>query len=311
MALKGDLRTVNLSTILQLLESENKTGLLHIKGKDKVVGLFLKDGNIAYATCSQADSRLGYLLKSSGVIPDEQLETYLSLAKEKNQALGKILVDKNIITEETLSEFVHKQAENIIYDLLFWKSGGYEFRDIEIDPERMLLEKIGIMNVLLEASRRIDVMEMMREQIPDNTLVLDKSGDIGSVGKELTEQEQYILALVDGKCSVKEIIEKSGLDEYSVFSILNALILSGCIHPGEDSRPQEPVEEEVEKHDSPTLEDLQLESEEDREETEETIHEEPDPSSDTEVDVPSEDVASEAEAPQESEKVVEECTFTA
>jgi hypothetical protein len=301
MALKGDLRTVALSNILQLLESDSKTGLLRIKREDKVVGLFLKDGSIAYATCSQADTRLGYLLRSSGVISDEELETHLALAKEKNLALGKILVEENIITDETLSEFIQKQAENIIYDLFFWESGLYEYKEIEIDLDRMLLKNINIMHVLLEASRRIDEMHMIRQLIPDDSLIFGKSGDMESLEDELKETELSILALVDGKCSVRQIIEKSGFDEYSVFSILNSLVLSGCIQPCDDSFQQDSDAVEAEEHDKPTFENLQLESDEDSAEADEAIPEKPEKAEDTKDDVPGEGV--ESEARQESEDV--------
>jgi len=80
MTLKGDLGTVGLTTILQLLESDSKTGLLQIKSKEKIAGLFVKDGSIAYATCSQSNSRLGYLLRSRGVITVDQLEAHLALS---------------------------------------------------------------------------------------------------------------------------------------------------------------------------------------------------------------------------------------
>jgi hypothetical protein len=285
------------------LESDSKTGLLHIKNEEKVVGLFLKEGSIAYATCSQADTRLGYLLRSSGVISNEELETHLAKAKETNQALGKILVDKNVITNETLSEFIQKQAENIIYDLFFWKAGRYEYKDIEIDPERVFLKKISVMNVLLEASRRIDEMQMIRELIPDDTLIFGKAEATENVVDDLNEQESLILTFVDGKCSIRQIIEKSGVDEYSVFNALNSLILSGCIQPCEESFQQNDVEVEVAPHDRPTLENLKLETDGDSEEPEKAIPEKPDQSGDAEDDVPEEDVA--AEAPQESEKVVD------
>jgi len=302
MSLKGDLRTVGLTTLLQILESDSKTGLLQIKNKDKVVGLFLKDGGIAYATCSQSDSKLGYLLRSSGVITEEELEVHLALSEDTNQALGKILVDKNVITSGKLSEFIQEQAENIIYDLFFWEGGVYEYLDVEIDSERLLLKKINIMHVLLEASRRIDEMQVIKQLIPDNSLVFEKSGDIKSVVDKLNEQELSILALVDGKCSVRQVIEKSGLDEYSVLNILNSLILSGCIHPYEGSTPQESVVVEVAQHENPNPEKLQLESDGDSEEIEETIPEKTYPFGDTEDDVSSENV--EAEEHQESVKVV-------
>jgi len=300
MTLKGDLGTVGLTTILQLLESDSKTGLLQIKSKEKIAGLFVKDGSIAYATCSQSNSRLGYLLRSSGVITDEQLETHLALSKETNQALGKILVDENVITNQTLSEFIQKQAENIIYDLFFWKAGDYEYQDMDINPERILIKKINVMHVLLEASRRIDEMQIMKEQIPDDNLIFEKSGNIKSVEDELNEDEFAVLALINGNDSVRQVIEKSGFDEYSVYNMLNSLILSGCIHPYEERASQETVEEEGALEEDLKLEMLQDET--DIVESEGTTPENHDQPGYTEDEVPAEDVK--AEASQESAKVI-------
>jgi hypothetical protein len=90
MSLKGKLETFFLSSILQLLYNDKKTGMLRVVGKTEEVPVVIKDGAIIYALGSKKESRLGYLLRTQGVLSEEQPSKCLLTAKEKNQPLGKV-----------------------------------------------------------------------------------------------------------------------------------------------------------------------------------------------------------------------------
>ena len=163
MTLKGDLGTVGLTTILQLLESDSKTGLLQIISEDNIAGLFLKDGGIAYATCSQSDSRLGYLLRSSGVITDEELEIHLALSKETNRALGKVLVYEKTMQEHGYVKDKGAWYAPDEYETLMISRGFYKYEDDYLNQDRF--EKEVLVPVLrnkckLEDWQKIDRVDV-------------------------------------------------------------------------------------------------------------------------------------------------------
>ncbi|MCK5544821.1 MAG: DUF4388 domain-containing protein [Desulfobulbaceae bacterium] len=158
MNLKGEFESLFLSSILQLLCDELKTGVLQVTNGKKKSRVFFKKGTIVYATSSQKEAHLGYILKSNGILSDEQLQKCMASAREKKQAFGKILVDNGYISLGAFKKYNHKQVEEILYTMLLWKKGKFEYIDTELNLQAMVLTRLNTMKLILEASRRADEM---------------------------------------------------------------------------------------------------------------------------------------------------------
>ena len=171
MALKGNIETFYLSSILQLLAQDKKTGILTIAEKDRIVRVYIKNGNIIYAVGSQKEVRLGYLLRTKGIISAEELQKALALAKQRNEKLGKILVEKSYISVETLKKFIHQQVRDILYDLFLWKQGDFEYVDQEFNLDQEFATELNHMEVILEGTRRVDEWGILKKSIPDKQMV--------------------------------------------------------------------------------------------------------------------------------------------
>jgi hypothetical protein len=157
MALKGDFHTVYITTILQMLSDENKTGVLRARNpKNNQVKLFLQDGAILCVMGTLKRARLGSLLQHSNLITPEILLRCLAMARERGQALGKVLIEEEVLTAEKLGAVVNKQAEEIIFNLLAWESGTYEYQDGRINLRDMVIVPINVMGLILEGLRRKD-----------------------------------------------------------------------------------------------------------------------------------------------------------
>ena len=144
MALKGNIETFYLSSILQLLAQDKKTGILTIAEEGRIVRVYIKNGNIVYAVGSQKEVRLGYLLRTKGIISAEELQKALASAKKRKERLGKILVEMGFISVETLKKFIHQQVREILYDLFLWKNGAFEYVDKEVSLEVELTTELLI-----------------------------------------------------------------------------------------------------------------------------------------------------------------------
>lgn len=156
MSLKGNLETLHIASILQLLSQERKTGVLQVSHGENNVKIFIKSGIIFYAMSSQKEFRLGHLLKARGILSNEQLRECLQSAEEKKQQLGKFLVEKGYISIDTLKNVLHHQAKEILYNLFLWKTGEFEYNDVPLSVEGKLFIPLNTIEIILEASRRID-----------------------------------------------------------------------------------------------------------------------------------------------------------
>jgi hypothetical protein len=243
MALKGNIESFYFNSILQLLKDEQKTGILRVNNDDKEIRVYFQDGNIIYATGSQKEDRIGYLLLSKKLISKEQLQQCLIKAQREKIALGKILVEEGHISIEDLKEIIYEQTQEIIFDLFVWEKGEFEYNDAKFNLEGMIITKISVVKLLLEASRRIDEMSVFRKQIPDDNIVFRASGDVQDKAESKLNTDEYrVMKLIDGTHSVKQICNASKLGDFELYKALYSLLTSGHIERSDPTDEHERVE---------------------------------------------------------------------
>jgi len=238
MPLTGNIETFHITNVLQLLHNDQKTGILKVSWKDETITVYIREGNIINATKSHEKNRLGDLLIKHGVINEKQLKECLKTSKKQNIPLGKVVVEKEYATAKSLGKIIFKQAENAIFDMFFWEKGEFEYNDTEFSTKGMVIKKINIMSTILEATRRVDEIYVLKKQIPREDIVFMVSGTLRNGSEiKLTPDEWSVLALIDGKISVKTILSESINDSFTVYQILNSLISSGYIKENETVSP--------------------------------------------------------------------------
>jgi hypothetical protein len=230
MPLAGSLETFNIANLLQFFSVDQKTGVLQISGGGKTVKIFIKRGFIVYVTSSRQEFRLGHFLRSREVISEEKLQECLQLAKERNQQLGRVLVEQGYISKSSLKDFLYLQAEEILYDVFLWEAGDFEYTDIPINVKGKLFIPLNPMGIIMEASRRIDERSIITREIPSEQLIFKISKKMGDTEKaKLTKNEWRILSLMDGSRTVKQVINDSAYAEFATYKIIYSLAMSGFI----------------------------------------------------------------------------------
>ena len=230
MSLKGRLETFGFSIVLQLLADDQKTGVLFVNnGKDEA-RIYFKDGNIAYAMSSQKAFRLGQLLMVNGIVSAENLRKCLRSAKGKSQKLGIILVKNGFISMPSLKKVLNYQVKEILCDVFLWKTGEFQYREIPLKLNGKLITRMNIIDVIMEASRRIDEWAALSEHIASDKLTFRilKENE-GQRGIRLGRKGRRILSLIDGTRTISRLVNDSGYDYFSTYKILYSLMSSGII----------------------------------------------------------------------------------
>ena len=235
MNLQGDFEGLTLASILQLLCNDQKTGILTVTNGEDTSRVFFDQGTIVYATSPLKQARLGFLLQNAGVISGQQMSKCLAFARENKLHLGKVLVQKGYISHETLKKYNTMQVEIILYDLLLWEKGRFEYKDARLNLTNMIVTKLNPMKLILEASRRIDELSVLRKVIPSDKIVFKMSGKVHSKEEiKLNANEWRVLSLIDGTRSVRQVVRESSYDEFAVYKILFSVISSGLIEQKEE-----------------------------------------------------------------------------
>ena len=235
MNLQGDFEGLFLTSILQLLCNDQKTGLLRVTSGKNESRVFFERGTIVYASGSQKETRLGYIMRRHGIISQEQLQKCLALAKEQKISLGKILLDKGYVSQETLKMYNTKQVEEILYNILLWKKGKFEYKDVTLNLQGMVITQLNPMKLILEASRRVDEMSILSQVITSDKLIFKISGNVENKEEiKLNANEWGILSLIDGSRTIRQIINISGYAEFAIYKIFYSLNSYGLIEKIEE-----------------------------------------------------------------------------
>ena len=241
MAIKGNLREASLPDVLQLLALGQKTGCLSVTDRTNFGHIFFDRGDISYASIVNRRDRLGDLLVKNGLIAPEVLAGAIEAQDARSgKRLGEILIDRGAITREQLERYIRVQIEEAVYFLFTWTQGTFSFIADERPDEGAMVVAIHPESLLLEGARRVDEWSLIEKKIPSFDLVFGVTPSISEVEEgELTPEQRQIIPILDGKRSVREVIEEAGIVEFDVGKALFGLIQAGLVHQlGRKSTPK-------------------------------------------------------------------------
>lgn len=134
MSIVSDVEDLAPAEFLLMLSVHSKSGKLSaVRGKDKVF-LALDEGSIVYAAAPMVGERIGNVLVGRGLVTEEQLAEALERQRDDPDAglLGTVLMDMGVLEVDDLAAAVHSQFENVLRELLAWRSGVMVFERGEI-----------------------------------------------------------------------------------------------------------------------------------------------------------------------------------
>ena len=137
MNFSGPLSDIPLPVMLQTLAVNGSTGRLTLTQRDGQAVLVLREGRIIYAATNSARETFGSILLHRGLITEADLAEALERqhAGPEPRRLGRILIEMGRIEERVLRGVMRHQTEEVISELLRWKTGFFRFEPLSISPE--------------------------------------------------------------------------------------------------------------------------------------------------------------------------------
>ncbi len=151
MSLIGTLEQINLTSLLQRLESYAKTGLLVVQQGKQWVELYFRDGRLICIGPVRTQANLGSRLLQEGYISVSALqETLYTLggAEASETRIALTLMDLGHITHEQLRSWATKKTYEVLHVLLSWTSGDVHFEENFAPPGDRLLVAIVLSSLL-------------------------------------------------------------------------------------------------------------------------------------------------------------------
>lgn len=228
MRLEGSLDAFSLPDIFSLLSMTKKTGGLHLRRSGAHGVVWLGDGLISGGASDLSRLSLGRRLAGSGHVADDALSAAVEQVTGSTElGLARALRDANAIDDAELTTLVCEHVVDTVFDLMRWTEGVFEFvvDEANIDDVGATRE---VEEVVTEARARLDTWSTIDERVaaPGTVLSLALRPNIDP---QLQRDEWALLALIDGRRTVGELVNLCGRGEYAVVVALAELVTKGLV----------------------------------------------------------------------------------
>ncbi len=249
MALEGSIEEFGLPEIFQMILLQKKEGVLTLTREKTTLQVHFNQGQIISSGDGEGDARLADSLVKAEKINTQQLKAALKGQKDHNESLAAALVESGHLAAEEIKKLNRTFTEESVFSLFEWKSGSYKFEPKEASYDPQFIEPLSTEYILMEGVRRTDEWPFLKKKISSTETVFKviqqdpipmpsskepekKNEDsFESMGNSEPEEEEgaWLLAWIDGKRTVQEIIDHAQMGTFPVYKALGDLLSQGRI----------------------------------------------------------------------------------
>lgn len=234
----GDVDVLGIANLLQVLATNATDGILTVYRSDDRKSIeFRPQGIRLVALGRQKLHTLGEILIRSGKITRQQLDAILEDQRRSGKKLGEIVIGMGLLTHDDIDQSLREQAEEEIHDLFLWSNARFEFEQGGSAPDTTRLPLADVVldsnltSLMLEAARRADELNLIRESIPDDTVTPIRVAPVPPTENPNLDPQaaEGIYPFLDGTMTVGEIQMASLYPRFVILRTLFVLAKVGAI----------------------------------------------------------------------------------
>jgi hypothetical protein len=239
VALHGNLKDFGIAEVFQLIGQQRKTGLLEIAGESQRVRLAFEEGAVVWAVPvgKSEFAVLGDRLVRCGLITRAMLDEMTRESDSSARPLPALLVANSVVAESDLEEISELLSRETIFEVMRWSGGSFHFTAQTIHhnvaPEKLLAAE----QILMDGLRMLDEWRTFEDLVPSDDSVFRRVGRLDvyrqqrGEGRHNSEQVDRIYQLVDGRLTIRRVIDLSRLGTFEATRILAELHQAKLIEP--------------------------------------------------------------------------------
>ena len=238
MSFKGDLSTIGLGEVFQMISMSQKEGTLIVQDSESRKCVFFGATGVQLLSSGKRKGmKIGDMLLRAGKVTEAELEDALENARIQRKMVGEVLVESGVVSQDEIQRIIREQIEEEIYDLFLWKRANFEFvegpaADELKDPDAQVTKlSFDVNGLLLEAVRRSDEWAIINQSIPsiDSIFTFVSESDRHEEDKTSQDVAKRVYRLVDGRLPISEIVENTGVSKFEACKVLVDLYNRGRI----------------------------------------------------------------------------------
>src|SRR3954453_2320183 len=226
--LEGSLDAFSLPDIFALLSMTKKTGGLHLRRSHAHGVVWFITGSLTGGASDVSRQSLARRVVGSMNVDADALERAVTAASA-DEGLGVVraLQQASVVDEGVLVDLVGEHIVDKVFDLLRWPDGDFAFVVDEVNPDDVGVTR-QVDDVVAESRRRLEAWKTVAAAIPSPAAVLTVPAVLAN-DPQLSRDGWALLALVDGRRTVAQIVGLAGRGEFAVVSALAELVGRGLL----------------------------------------------------------------------------------
>ncbi len=256
LTLQGSIEDTPVPELLKSVLGSGETGVLTFRKGDLTKNVHLQTGRVVYARSSNPDERMGEDLLLRGKITARQYNEASRLIAP-GRRLGKILIELGALEPEDLLGSIEHHVKEIVLELFTWPKGNYELTIHEPGKDDVALN-LPTEALILEGMRRVRSWKAVYKGIGgDLDSVPMPTGNQEALLKlELSEEEQELVAHVNGRASIDQICQVSYLSNFETCRLLWAMMVLGVVRRGQPGEQAARDEDSAQREQEQDLESI-------------------------------------------------------
>jgi len=226
--LEGSLDAFSLPDIFALLSMTKKTGGLHLRRSHAHGVVWFTTGSLTGGASDVSRQSLARRVVGSMNVDADALERAVAAASaDEGMGVVRSLQQSGVVDEGVLVDLVGEHIVDTVFDLLRWPDGDFAFVVDEANPDDVGVTRL-VDDVVAESRRRLEAWKTVAAAIPSPAAVLTVPAVLPN-DPQLSRDEWALLALVDGRRTVAQIVGLAGRGEFAVVSALAELVGRGLL----------------------------------------------------------------------------------
>jgi hypothetical protein len=237
MSFMGELKDVGIAELLSVMARRHLTGKLTINIGSEEVIVLLDQGKVTQVTSSNQNLRLGRVLVRLGTVTEVDLREAIRAQTESaySRPLGQILLDQGLVTDSELAAAAQEQATDVLSRVFGTHDGAFFYTGLAAEYVRPGLMALNAEGVVLEASRRADEIEAIRQMLPGLDAPLTLNRESLPIGNSLPDMEQRITRVLGAEhLTIAGLLGQLAEDERAILRALVRLLERGIVSTGDE-----------------------------------------------------------------------------
>lgn len=223
--------------LLNFIANAHESGVLTVH-TTHTFSLYIRSGDVAWATSSRSIDRLGPFLLRRGHITKDQLQAAI---RDGPGHIGRACVERGFLSEEELAPLLSAFVSERFSAFVQIEQGLWSFSRIDEENLQQAPVSVSAQQLLVEGLRQLDEMRVYRQRIYSASTVVKRNpkwstdllGEarviLSGASPELPQQAETILRALPGTSSIGELMRRTYQGEFEVTRTVYHLLRADLI----------------------------------------------------------------------------------